>query len=42
MPDPLGHASDMSLYSYANNDPVNGVDPTGTAFERVDEWDLRF
>ena len=28
-PDPLGHASSMSLYDYANGDPVNHLDPTG-------------
>ena len=28
-PDPLGHAASMSLYDYANGDPVNFVDPTG-------------
>ncbi len=28
-PDPLGHATSMSLYDYCNGDPVNGLDPTG-------------
>jgi RHS repeat-associated protein len=28
-PDPLGHGSDMSLYAFANGDPVNGFDPDG-------------
>ncbi len=28
-PDPLGHAASMSLYDYANGDPVNGLDPDG-------------
>jgi RHS repeat-associated protein len=27
--DPLGHAASMDLYSYANGDPVNGLDPDG-------------
>lgn len=27
--DPLGHASDVSLYAFANGDPVNGFDPDG-------------
>ena len=28
-PDPYGHGSDMSLYAFANGDPVNGFDPDG-------------
>jgi RHS repeat-associated protein len=28
-PDPLGHAASMSLYDFANGDPVNGFDPDG-------------
>jgi RHS repeat-associated protein len=28
-PDPLGHAVSMSLYDYAGNNPINGVDPSG-------------
>jgi hypothetical protein len=28
-PDALGHAASMDLYSFANGDPVNFVDPTG-------------
>jgi RHS repeat-associated protein len=28
-PDPLGHAASLSLYDYAGNDPVNGMDPDG-------------
>jgi RHS repeat-associated protein len=27
--DPLGHSASMSLYDYALNDPVNGLDPDG-------------
>ena len=28
-PDPYGHGSDMSLYGFANGDPVNRFDPDG-------------
>ncbi|MCS7064568.1 MAG: hypothetical protein NZM04_11135, partial [Methylacidiphilales bacterium] len=34
--DPLGHGSDMSLYGYANGDPVNYIDPTGRAGYFID------
>ncbi|MDD2744467.1 MAG: hypothetical protein PHV02_19575 [Rhodocyclaceae bacterium] len=27
--DPLGHGASMSLYDYANGDPINGCDPDG-------------
>jgi hypothetical protein len=28
-PDPMGHAASVSLYDYANGDPVNNLDPDG-------------
>lgn len=31
-PDPLGHAASMSLYDFANGDPVNQFDPDGRLF----------
>jgi RHS repeat-associated protein len=33
-PDPMGHWGSMDLYSYANGDPVNGMDPDG----RLTKW----
>lgn len=28
-PDPVGHETSMSLYDYANGDPINAIDPLG-------------
>jgi len=36
-PDPLGHGSSMSLYDYANGDPINQVDPDGRFGKMVEE-----
>jgi|GEM_PF-4658247 len=42
-PDPLGHEASMSLYDYANGDPVNRFDPTGRqSFMMGSPWDNRF
>jgi RHS repeat-associated protein len=45
-PDPFGHIASMSLYDYANGDPINGVDPDGRlgrkaegTYDGVMAWD---
>ena len=36
--DPIGHAGGENLYSFADNDPTNGVDPSGLCNFDVAEW----
>ncbi len=43
-PDPYGHSSDMSLYAFANGDPVNRFDPDGRTpmpetLNRLSAWE---
>lgn len=36
-PDPLGDVDGPNLYEYINNDPVNGLDPSGTSKRGLEE-----
>jgi RHS repeat-associated protein len=36
-PDPIGFAGGLNLYGYVANDPVSGVDPSGTS-NVIDDW----
>jgi RHS repeat-associated protein len=39
-PDPIGHASDMSLYAYCHGDPINGVDSDGRLSKQFQNFAL--